>query len=124
MAQPPFIHGFYTLPHVSDHAGAPVVQYYKLTPNDLMLRLDDALVELRQPLPTTPEGWVRRDGFIRQAMILLGDIVARLRPGYVLLPEEKKDVVELIEHLEGLRPISPTLRQNPNAVNYYVSLKH
>jgi len=75
----------------------PITRYINLLADDHILRLDDALIELRKPLPTTAEGWMARDGYARKALILL-DQISTYTKAYAgaLWGNEKKSVVELI----------------------------
>jgi hypothetical protein len=98
-----------------------VYQSRRLTRHDIFLRLQDALLQFRQPLPTTPEGRTDFAIYIKEALALIKDISTVARR-YSLTADDKPSVVELIHHLEGLQA-PPFNCIPPNALAGYVWLK-
>jgi hypothetical protein len=98
-----------------------IVQFRRLSADDHALRLRDALLELRKPLPTTAAGRTLLDDYIASSVVLLSEISAIVRH-FALFPDEKPFVVELIQHLEGLQA-PPYSRIVPGTLDDYLWLK-
>jgi hypothetical protein len=98
-----------------------IVEFRRLSAHDHALRLRDALLELRKPLPITAAGRALLDDYIVSSGVLLSEISATVRH-FALFPDEKPFVVELIQRLEGLQA-PPYSRIVPGALDDYLWLK-